>query len=256
MNSIDELAARQLADYDSRNPGLMFTEGVTLSVEEAYKLQESVATLRRQRGEHHVGYKVGCTSPAIRTQLGIDRPVAGSLWESERWNSGRSLRLTDYVNPAIEGELAVELADDLCGSTLSDSEIESAVGSVFPVIELHNATFCSDRPSAAELIANNALHAGFVTGTTRSKFRRLESAELSIRIDGTVVDAYEGPELTNGIIQSLRWLAGHLARDGRRLCAGQTILTGSLPRLVPVTTVTVIHVETSHFGDVVAHFVR
>ena len=139
MNSIDELAARQLRDYGGRNPGSMFSEGITLSVEEAYTLQETVARLRRARGESHIGYKVGCTSPAIRAQLGIDHPVAGSLWESERWNSGCSLRFADYVNPAIEGELAVELVDDLCGENLSESDMESAIGSVFPVIELHGS---------------------------------------------------------------------------------------------------------------------
>ncbi|MFQ5733705.1 MAG: 2-keto-4-pentenoate hydratase [Planctomycetaceae bacterium] len=256
MNLYDELAARQLRDYDNRNPGLMFTEEVNLSLDEAYALQDSVADLRRRRGGNHIGYKVGCTSPSIRTQLGVDHPVAGHLWESERHSAGCSLRLTDFANPAIEGELAVELADDLRGDSLSDSEIESAVGCVFPVIELHNAVFRAVQPTAEELIANNALHAGFVTGKTRSEFRRLQSARIAIRIDGTVVDAYEGPDLTEGVIRSLRWLAGHLARDGGHLFAGQTILTGSLPGLVPVTTAGEIHVATSHFGDAAARFVR
>ena len=255
MNSLDELAARQLRDYDNRNPGSMFREEVNLSLRQAYDLQDSVASLRRERGEHHIGYKVGCTSLAIRTQLGIGHSVAGYLWESEKFDTGRSLRLTDFVNPAVEGELAVELVNELCGSALSPSEIEAAIGSVFPVIELHNAIFCGKQSSAEELVANNALHAGFVTGGTRSEYRPLKSAQLSIRIEGTVVDVYQGPDLTNGIIRSLRWLAGHLAHFHRTLRAGDIILTGSLPRLIPVTKEAQIHVETSHFGDVSAQFV-
>jgi len=255
MISIDELAARQLRDYDSRQPGLMFANPITLSVEDAYNLQEAVAALRQQRGDKQTGYKVGCTSPAIRTQIEIDHPVSGRLWESERHRSGCSLKLNDFCNPAIEGELAVELTRDLHGENLPDSEIESAVGWVFPVIELHNAVFRRDKPSAAELIANNAIHAGFVAGTTRTEFRQLNSARLSIEIDGTVVDGYEGADLTKTIIQSLRWLAAHLARDGRQLNTHETVLTGSLPKLIPVNGDTEIRVVTSHFGNVAAQFV-
>jgi 2-keto-4-pentenoate hydratase len=255
MNAFNELASRQLRDYDSRSPGLMFAEEITLSLEEAYTLQKMVAGLRRERGETHIGYKVGCTSPAIRTQLGIDHSVAGHLWESERRDSGCSLKLTNFDNPAIEGELAIELANDLQGDALSDADIESAIGCVFPVIELHHAIFRGKRPSDSELIANNAIHAGFVTGSSRTEFRQLNSATLSILIDGTIVDAYEGSELTGGVIRSVRWLAAHLARNGGQLHAGDTILTGSLPQLIPVTTDADVRIETSHYGNVAAQFV-
>jgi len=34
---IDRWASRQLADYDARQPGTLFAEGVVLEVEEPYK---------------------------------------------------------------------------------------------------------------------------------------------------------------------------------------------------------------------------
>ena len=76
-------ASRQLADYDQGQPGTLFSEGVSLSLEEAYLLQAAVAELRVRRGERIIGYKVGCTSPTIRTQLGIDHSVTGRLWENK-----------------------------------------------------------------------------------------------------------------------------------------------------------------------------
>lgn len=255
MNSTDELAERQLQDYDDRNPGTIFAEGGTLTVAGAYTLQEAVANLRRERGEMHIGYKVGCTSPVIRDQLGIDHSVAGHLWGSERRDSGCTLHLDEFDHPAIEGEFAVELTGDLNGTELTDSEIAAAVGCVFPVIELHHAVFRGAGNSAAELIGNNALNAGFVAGETRSEFRQLDSVELLIRIDGTVIETCKDLDWADGIIHSLRWLAGHLASNGRSLQAGQTILTGSLPPLIPVTTAAEIQIETSHFGNVAAQFV-
>ena len=59
MVEVGELAARQLKDYDSHQPGMLFAEGCVLDVSQGYELQNAVAKLRFQRGERLIGYKVG-----------------------------------------------------------------------------------------------------------------------------------------------------------------------------------------------------
>lgn len=117
---IGQWASRQLADYDTHNPGTVFADGVVLSVSEAYELQAAVAELRLRRGERIIGYKVGCTSPKIRAQLRIDHCVTGRLYESERHASGSVLQRSNYANLAIEGELAVELSREPTQDDVSD----------------------------------------------------------------------------------------------------------------------------------------
>ena len=46
-----------------------------LSIDEAYRVQDLVAKMRIESGEEVVGFKVGCTSRAIRSQF--DYPIAG-----------------------------------------------------------------------------------------------------------------------------------------------------------------------------------
>ena len=53
------LAERMLRDYDTKNPGTVFGEGLRLSIEEAFELQSAVANLRQGRGESVIGYKIG-----------------------------------------------------------------------------------------------------------------------------------------------------------------------------------------------------
>ena len=61
LPDLDELAKRQLADYDAHYPGRIFEAGSGfLSVPQAYALQIQVARLRLNRGEPLAGYKVGC----------------------------------------------------------------------------------------------------------------------------------------------------------------------------------------------------
>ena len=91
MVEVGALAARQLEDYDTHQPGTLFAEGCVLNVQQAYELQNAVAKLRFQRGERLIGYKVGCTSSAIQEQLKISHRVRGFLFDTEQYESGVAL---------------------------------------------------------------------------------------------------------------------------------------------------------------------
>jgi len=51
-----------------------------LTIGEAYEIQDLVTKKRIEKGERVVGYKVGCTSNAIREQFGINEPINGRLF--------------------------------------------------------------------------------------------------------------------------------------------------------------------------------
>lgn len=253
-------ASRQLADYDARQPGTMFAEGVVLDVAQAYELQSAVAQLRRDRGERVIGYKVGCTSPAIQTQLGIDHCVSGRLYDSEQQSSGAVLSRKGFANLAIEGELAVELSREPAKKDFSGVEIPACVARVFPVIELHNLVMRGEQPSAGELIANNAIHAGFVGGSGISPTdirgeRPLDSAALSIFADDRLLDECSGLALIQTINSSLKWLTEVVRERGDRLSAGQIVLTGSIPSLIPIAEDCGIRVDAPPFGSVQVKFI-
>src|SRR5437016_2008219 len=79
---LQELAQRMLADYDARTPGQLFGEPLDLTTVQAYALQAEIAWLREERGEKVIGYKVGCTSPAVQQQLGIGEPIFGRIFDT------------------------------------------------------------------------------------------------------------------------------------------------------------------------------
>ena len=243
---VTEAARRRLRDRDRRIPH----DAPPLSGrEEAYAVQSEVARLRVRRGETLIGYKVGCTSAATQRQLGIDRPVFGPLFDSERWSSGTTLRREQFLELAIEGELAVRLRSDL-GNEPSEADVSDAVDAVFAVIELHHFPFVDTGTSAVELIASNGLHAGFVFADDGASALDAGSSTLSIEIDGLEVAAVAGTELTRTIQTSLHWLAWELASRGERLRAAQTILCGTVAPLLPAPEANRILVTTDRFGSV------
>jgi 2-keto-4-pentenoate hydratase len=252
---IGQWASRQLADYDTHNPGTVFADGIVLSVSEAYELQAAVAELRLRRGERIVGYKVGCTSPKIRAQLGIDHCVTGRLYESERHASGSVLQRSKYADLAIEGELAVELSHEPTPYDFSGLDVPACVGRIFPVMELHNHVMRGATPTPGELIANNAIHAGFVTGPGIRRKDVLGEPSLAISSGDRLLDACDGAVLTQTIKSSLAWLMEIVRERGARLMAGQIILTGSVPSLIPIREDCCIRVNAPPFGSVEASFI-
>lgn len=254
-SKLQQWASRQLADYDARQPGMMFAEGVVLDTAEAYQLQSAVSQLRLDRGEQIIGYKVGCTSPKIRAQLGIDHCITGRLYDSEQHATGAVLSRKRFANLAAEGELAVELAREPTEDDFAEGGVPKCVARVIPVIELHHHVMRGTKPSAGELIANNAIHAGFVAGRGTPRDDSCGALSLSIFSDGRLLDQCVGQSLIKTIHSSLKWLTDVVRDRGDRLCAGQIILTGSIPSLIPMSENCCIRVDAPPFGSVEVNFI-
>ena len=95
---LEELAVRQLSDYQSKNPGTCFLDpDFNLDITSAYKLQDIVTKIRVQNGERVIGYKVGCTGPGTKSQFGMDGPISGTLFTGEVRQNGVSLNSDEFA---------------------------------------------------------------------------------------------------------------------------------------------------------------
>src|SRR5262245_49995204 len=99
--NLEERARRMLGDYDARTPCQLFAGPIDLTPSQAYTLQAKIARLREARGERVIGYKLGCTSPAVQKQLGIGEPIFARLFDRECHDSGARLFHASYANLAV-----------------------------------------------------------------------------------------------------------------------------------------------------------
>ena len=97
----------------------------------AYTVQHQLRRIRQQRGEVVCGFKIGCTSAKIRTQLGLKESVHGYLWDTEQYSSGAVLAPDAFYGLAIEGELAVRLINPSPTIPPGDWEVEYATAFSF-----------------------------------------------------------------------------------------------------------------------------
>ena len=89
----------------------------------------------------------------------------------------------DYSNPAMEAEFGIILNRDLKPELISFEYILESIESIYPLIEIHNLVFYGDAPHGAELLANNAVHAGVILGPENKFPKSNQSTDLKLIYD-------------------------------------------------------------------------
>ena len=136
----------------------------SLSLEDAYEVQRRVIAARVAKGERAVGYKVGCTSRAIRRQFGLAEPICGRLMAPHVHHGDTTLDWHAYHRPAVEPEFVLVMGRDLTDEVGDEESLVDAIDCVSPGIEVHNYRFWLGEPTSQELVASNGIHAGLVVG--------------------------------------------------------------------------------------------
>ena len=144
-----------------------------LAISEAYQVQNQVCEKRIARGESVVGYKVGCTSHAIRSQLGLAEPISARLFAPHVTGGRIAIDWKAYCHCPFEPEMVLRIGQDLCGTDLSDEDHIQSISYVSPGIELHEHTFWHQTSTAQELICSGGIHAGLIVGDTKVSTRAL-----------------------------------------------------------------------------------
>ena len=244
------LAQELQVDLDERCIRRVFSEGRgPNSIEEAYKLQRALRSVREARGEKVIGFKVGYTSKGVRENLegimGLKESVHGYLWDSESYKTGTVI---DHRRLAIEGELGIKLlsaeSDDV-----SEWEVE-----LEPIIEIHMAGMDGPKEDdlgrrGLELIGTNCIHAGVVhsANTKRCFIGEISLDELmTVSLAKKKIEQVTLSELKVGNmlgpVATISWLLKTLKSEGNKeealLRAGAFVIcsTPGALHLVPPTS--------------------
>ncbi|HVE16424.1 MAG TPA: fumarylacetoacetate hydrolase family protein [Chthoniobacterales bacterium] len=206
-----------------------------LTLEEAYAVQDGFVADRMITSGRIVGWKVGCTSAAIRRQFGLEQPISGRLFEREIASDGAELPLERYVDCAVEPELVFRLGADLKGN-ITKRQAAQAIETIAVGIELHNYRFWYGTPSSQELIASNGIHAGLIVGRERPWSEQLDlpAETASLQVNGATKASAPCSEIMGGPLRSVQWLSEHAASRGLTLRAGELIIPGSAVELISV----------------------
>ena len=254
QKELDLFAQKILEDYDAKSPSAIFKDKINISNADALNIQSKVSKLRERRGEEIIGYKIGCVSNETQKKMGFTQPAYGRLWKSELYQNGVSLNKNNYTNPAMEAEFGIKLNRDLNPNLISSNYIEDSIEAIYPLIEIHNLVFYGDAPHGAELLANNAVHAGVILGTENKPPKNNITTDLKLIYNKEIVDAWSDKKWPYDMLSEVQWLAKELAKINITLKKNNLILTGAYGFPVPINNKELIEVSSSAFGNVKAIF--
>jgi len=206
------------------------------TAEEGYAIQRRVRDRLIDRGQGKlIGWKVGATTAPMQKLLNLSGPAAGSMLESAEMRSPGTLRFADFRKVGIECEVCVKLKSALPatpGQKVDRAAAAAAVGSIFPAIEVVDNRYGDfTQIGAPTIIADGVFHHAIILGDEIKDWQKLDLVECdgTTSADGEVKLKGKGKDVLGHPLESLAWLANHLATQGERLEAGQIVMTGSLP---------------------------
>ncbi|TNE35448.1 MAG: 2-keto-4-pentenoate hydratase [Alphaproteobacteria bacterium] len=225
-------------------------------VDAAYQIQNLNTEKWLSEGRRLVGRKIGLTSKAVQTQLGVDQPDYGMLFADMDVSDGEPVDLGRVQQPKVEAEIAFILGQDLDEERLTTADIMSAVDYAVAAIEIVGSRIANWDIRIQDTIADNASSGLFVLGHQPRKLGEFDLRNCGMIMErrGEPVSMGAGVACLGSPITAALWLAKVMARVGRPLKKGDIILSGALGAMVPVAPGDVVEARIEGLGSVRAAF--
>lgn len=223
-----------------------------LTVDQAYLVQEEVVHQKLEAGCKIVGPKMGLTSAAKMSQMNVDDPIYGFIFDYMVVEDGDSISMKDYIHPKVEPEIGFVLNRDLEGPNVTAYDVMQATEYIFPAIEIIDSRYENFHFTLPDVIADNTSARGVVFGTRLCKpdLFELDVLGVTLLINGEIRAMGTGAAVLGHPANSIARLAQMLHKKGKKVLKRQPILTGGVTEAVLVAPQNFVQVKIAGLGDV------
>ncbi|MBU1206013.1 MAG: fumarylacetoacetate hydrolase family protein [Proteobacteria bacterium] len=256
-NRLKVLAEMFMKAEQMRKPIPPLTESdPEITVDEAYRIQLRVIEMKKSSGQVVVGKKIGITSRAMQTMLGVNEPDYGHILDGMVVMEGEQIRSADLIQPRIEGELAFILKEDLKGPGVTLVDVIRCSEGIIPSLEIIDSRILDWKIKLPDTVADNASSARIVLGGKIAPTLGLDLRTVGMVLEknGEIAATAAGAAVLGNPAQAVAWLANKLAVYGITLRKGEVILSGSLTAAMPVSSGDFIRADFGTLGDVKIKF--
>lgn len=223
-----------------------------LSVDDAYAIQAALLDLQLSRGDILAGAKLGLTSVAKQTQMGVSEPIYGWVAASTVLDAAQPIPLAELIHPRCEPELVFVLAEALSGPNVTAGDVLDATEKIVGGIEIIDSRYEAFSFTLSDVIADNTSAARVMIGAEGIAPRDADLTTLGcvFEIDGGTVGTATGAALLGDPAACVAMLANHLGRHGQQLDAGWIVMAGAVTDAQPLAAGTVATARYSHLDSV------
>ncbi|MBV6272750.1 2-oxopent-4-enoate hydratase [Alcaligenaceae bacterium CGII-47] len=240
---------RMVAPLTDRHP--------SLSVEDAYRIQQRTVQCHQTAGARVIGKKIGVTSQAVMDMLDVHQPDFGYLLSHMVYAPGEAVSMSKLIQPKAEGEIAFILKKDLVGPGVTVTDVLAATEAVTACFEIVDSRVQDWKIKIQDTVADNASSGVFVLGNRLVSPRGLDlrTCGMVFEKNGELMGTGAGAAALGHPANAVAWLANALGVLGVGLNAGEVILSGALAAMVPVTAGDSLQVSIGGIGTCGLRFV-
>jgi len=239
-----------------RTPVPAFTDALPdLGMEDGYAIQQHLVHMLLADGETISGYKLGLTSTAMQTLLGVDQPDFGPVFTSTIYQSGAELPVDRFIAPRIEAEIGLILGQDLTGPHCTVDDVAAATKGLSAALEIVDSRIQDWKIKLADTVADLASNGAIALSDQVVPLDGIDPRLIGMVFtkNGDVVATAAGAAALGNPLAAVAWLANTLAPMGVTLPAGSVIMTGALHAMVPIQAGDVFTAEFDRLGSITLH---
>jgi 2-oxo-hept-3-ene-1,7-dioate hydratase len=228
-----------------------FQPNISALVDDGMARQLQAMGAELATGTPRVGWKIGITTAAARRPHGLTAPVIGRLDGRRSYPSGAIVPLSAAAKIRAEGEMSLRIDRPLDG-TVTPGEARAAICAVGPAIEFIDLNL--PRDDIAVILSHSIFHDAVIFGPELPP-SVLESGQNLWPVGRRNSKCVRTPEpamIPADLPALIALVARTLARYGRRLEAGDRIISGSFIVPLVVEAGDRIEVDFGFLGKVVA----
>ncbi|MEM7423691.1 MAG: hydratase [Pseudomonadota bacterium] len=238
----DECAIEVLNAFDTVESIAPFTDrDADLSLDQAYHIAAAIRRQRKDRGETHVGRKIGFTNRTIWPIYGVDAPIWGDMWDRTVFDAAETAEfsLDGLIEPRIEPEIVVAL-DRVPAPGMDDAALLDCCLWIAHGFELVQSPFPGWKFRTPDTICAGGLHGALVIGARRSvdegALAAIGKFTCALSCDGTALETGRASNVLGSPLRALGHLVDLVAADASAppLRSGEIITTGTLTDAYPI----------------------
>jgi 2-keto-4-pentenoate hydratase len=227
-----------------------------LTEQDAYQVQLKTIERKEKEGYTIVGKKIGLTSLAMQTMLGVNQPDYGHLLDSMHVENDGVISFEKVLQPKVEGEIAFVLKRDLVGPRVTTLDVIRATECVIPALEVVDSRIANWRIKLSDTVADNASSGLFVLGRPH----KIEQLDLVLEgmvfyKNGEIMNTGTGAAALGNPATCVAWLANKLSNFGIVLKAGEVILSGAVTAAVDAKPGDHFNARFTNLGQVGVRFI-
>ena len=194
----------------------------------------------------------------MQKQLGVGQPDYGMLFADMARGDAEEVALSDVLQPKVEAEIAFVLGRDLIEPQLTGADLLRAIEYAVPAIEIVGSRVANWDIRITDTIADNASSGLYVLGSRPVTLKDFDPRLCGMVMEksGEPVSVGAGAACLGSPLNAALWLAKVMAKLGRPLLEGDTILSGALGPMVGVQPGDVFDVRIEGLGAVRATFAK